>query len=77
MASHTGQATEKPAAAKGGMHVETWIFIALTAFFVLAAIVYAILLALNTLFLFVGCVRWFREIGALPSRAESGTTGGE
>jgi len=43
MASHSSPVTEKPAAAKGGMHVETWIFIALTAFFVLAAVVYAIL----------------------------------
>jgi len=43
MASHTAQATEKSAAAKGGMHVETWIFVALTVFFALAAVVYAIL----------------------------------
>ena len=42
MAAHS-QATEQPAAAKGGMHVETWIFVALTVFFALAAIVYAIL----------------------------------
>ena len=42
MAAHS-QATEQPAAAKGGMHVETWIFVALTVFFVIAAVVYAIL----------------------------------
>src|SRR5664279_5658220 len=36
MAAHS-QATEQPAAAaKGGMHVETWIFVALTVFFVVA-----------------------------------------
>src|SRR5690349_19294012 len=43
MATHTDRVAKKPAAAKGGMHVETWIFVALTAFFVIAAIVYAIL----------------------------------
>lgn len=41
MASHTQQ--EKPQAAKRGMHVETWIFLWLTAFFAIAAIVYGIL----------------------------------
>ena len=44
MASHSPQHTpEKPKATKNGLHVETWIFLGLTAFFAVAAIVYAIL----------------------------------
>lgn len=44
MASHAPQkTTDQPEAAKGGLRVETWIFIALTGFFLLAAIIYAIL----------------------------------
>jgi hypothetical protein len=44
MASQSPQHTpEKPKAAKNGLHVETWIFLGLTAFFAVAAIVYAIL----------------------------------
>ena len=42
MASHT-ELPDTPGAAKGGMHVETGIFVALTVFFGVAAIVYAIL----------------------------------
>ncbi len=34
---------EKPRAAKGGMQVETWIFLGLTGFFLLAAIIYKFL----------------------------------
>jgi fatty acid desaturase len=35
---------EKPEAARGGMRVETWIFLGLTAFFAIAAVVYLILI---------------------------------
>ena len=41
-AAHSTE-TDKPEAAKGGMRVETWLFIALTGFFALAAVVYAVL----------------------------------
>jgi hypothetical protein len=34
---------EKPVAARGGLRVETWIFLGLTGFFAVAAIVYAFL----------------------------------
>ena len=34
---------EKPEAAKGGMRVETWMFLGLTGFFLIAAIIYAVL----------------------------------
>jgi hypothetical protein len=44
MATHTRerdpQMPDKPEAAKGGMRVETWIFLGLTAFFALAAVIY-------------------------------------
>ena len=36
MASHTQQDTGEPKATKNGLHVETWIFLGLTAFFVIA-----------------------------------------
>lgn len=35
--------SDKPDAAKGGMKVETWLFVGLTGFFAIAAVVYAIL----------------------------------
>jgi len=35
--------TDKPEAAKGGLRVETWLFIGLTAFFAIAAVIYAVL----------------------------------
>jgi hypothetical protein len=41
-AAHSTKA-DKPEAAKGGMRVETWLFIGLTGFFALAAIVYGVL----------------------------------
>jgi Cytochrome c oxidase subunit IV len=34
---------EKPIAARGGLRVETWLFLGLTAFFAIAAVVYGIL----------------------------------
>jgi hypothetical protein len=34
---------EKPVAARGGLRVETWIFLGLTGFFAIAAVVYAFL----------------------------------
>jgi hypothetical protein len=34
---------DKPEAAKGGLRVETWLFIGLTVFFAIASVVYAIL----------------------------------
>lgn len=43
MASHTEANTEKPKAAKRGMRVETWIFLGLTGFFALAAVIYGVL----------------------------------
>jgi cytochrome c oxidase subunit IV len=47
MATHTReqdpQMPDKPEAAQGGLRVETWIFLGLTAFFALAAIIYAVL----------------------------------
>ena len=45
MASSTQQhsSSEKPEAAKGGLRVETWIFIGLTGFFAIAAVIYAVL----------------------------------
>ncbi len=47
MAPHSNQdqqtLPEKPRAAKRGMQVETWIFLVLTGFFLLAAIVYKFL----------------------------------
>ena len=43
MASHTEQNTKKPKAAKRGMSVETWMFLGLTAFFAIAAVVYGLL----------------------------------
>ncbi|MEP6562637.1 MAG: cytochrome c oxidase subunit 4 [Nakamurella sp.] len=33
---------DRPAAARGGLRVETWIFLGLTGFFAVAAIIYAI-----------------------------------
>jgi hypothetical protein len=42
MASHSPQ-QEKPKAAKKGLSVETWMFLGLTGFFAIAAIIYAIL----------------------------------
>jgi hypothetical protein len=46
MASHSSQSeqvTDKPEAAKGGLRAETWIFLALTGFFLIAAVLYNIL----------------------------------
>ena len=45
MASHTQQQDQESseAPAKGGMRVETWIFIGLTGFFLLAAVIYTVL----------------------------------
>lgn len=43
MASHTQQESEKESGSKYGMHVETWIFLWLTLFFALAAVVYGFL----------------------------------
>ena len=42
MAAHTRE-PETPETAKGGLRVETWIFVLLTVFFALAAVVYGIL----------------------------------
>lgn len=39
---HEDVEDKRPEAAKGGLKVETWIFLALTAFFILAGIVYTI-----------------------------------
>ena len=35
--------TDKPEAAKGGLKVETWLFLGLTGFFALAAVIYGVL----------------------------------
>jgi len=44
MASHTQQLPETPESAKGGgLRVETWIFIGLTGFFAIAAVIYGVL----------------------------------
>jgi len=44
MASHSSEpTTEKPKAAKNGLYVETWIFLALTGFFAIATVIYAFL----------------------------------
>jgi Flp pilus assembly protein TadB len=43
MASHTEQDSEKESAPKNGLHVETWIFLWLTLFFAIAAVLYGIL----------------------------------
>src|SRR5580765_624999 len=43
MASHTQQDAPDTETDKGGLHVETWIFLGLTGFFALAAIVYGFL----------------------------------
>ncbi len=47
MASHSGQVEQdlapKPEAAKGGLRVETWIFLLLTGFFLVAAVLYLLL----------------------------------
>jgi len=44
MASHSPQHTpQKPKEAKNGLYVETWIFLGLTGFFALAAIIYGFL----------------------------------
>ena len=43
MASHTEQDRRSPEAAKGGMRVETWIFLGLTGFFAIAAVLYGLL----------------------------------
>jgi hypothetical protein len=47
MASHSQQQEhtmpEKPTAAKGGLHVETWIFLGLAGFFAIAAVIYGLL----------------------------------
>ena len=47
MATHTreqdSEMPQKPEAAQGGLRVETWIFLGLTGFFALAAVVYGIL----------------------------------
>ncbi len=42
MASHTEQ-SEKESAPKNGMQVETWIFLGLTVFFAIAAVLYGFL----------------------------------
>jgi hypothetical protein len=41
-AAHSTE-TDKPEAAKGGLRVETWLFIGLTGFFALAAVIYGVL----------------------------------
>ncbi len=41
--THSTRADQEPKAAKGGMRVETWLFIGLTGFFAIATIVYAAL----------------------------------
>ena len=41
-AAHSTE-TDKPEAAKGGLKVETWLFIGLTGFFGLAAVIYGVL----------------------------------
>jgi Cytochrome c oxidase subunit IV len=43
MASHTQQESESDTTDKGGLHVETWIFLWLTLFFAIAAVVYGFL----------------------------------
>lgn len=43
MASHTEQESKAEKDPKNGLHVETWIFLWLTAFFVIAAVIYALL----------------------------------
>jgi hypothetical protein len=43
MASHTEQETPDTETDKGGLHVETWIFLGLTGFFALAAVIYGFL----------------------------------
>ena len=43
MASHTEQESEQESAPKNGMHVETWIFLWLTLFFAIAAVIYGFL----------------------------------
>lgn len=43
MASHDIDDHTKPEAAKGGLRVETWVFLGLTGFFLLAAVVYNVL----------------------------------
>lgn len=41
-AAHSTKA-DKPEAAKGGMKVETWLFLGLTGFFAIATVIYAVL----------------------------------
>ncbi len=43
MASHTDEKSKKDATPKNGMHVETWIFLWLTLFFAIAAVIYGFL----------------------------------
>jgi len=43
MASHSEQDSLAPEEAKNGLHVETWIFLGLTGFFVIAAVIYGFL----------------------------------
>ena len=43
MASHTDDKSKKDSTSKNGMHVETWIFLWLTLFFAIAAVIYGLL----------------------------------
>ena len=43
MASHTQESPDKEQSSKGGLHVETWIFLGLTGFFAIAAVIYGLL----------------------------------
>lgn len=43
MASHTDEKPKKDSTPKNGMHVETWIFLWLTLFFAIAAVIYGLL----------------------------------
>jgi hypothetical protein len=43
MASHADEKSKKDSTSKNGMHVETWIFLWLTLFFAIAAVIYGLL----------------------------------
>ena len=43
MATETKRDEDRPEAVKGGMRVETWIFLGLTGFFLIAAVLYLLL----------------------------------